>query len=136
MTARRRPAAWGAGAWFGCQVGGTAWLATGAVEMAQSAPSLATAWAVLCVAANGLGTWLWRRHRSGHPRAGQLILLACGVAGLVALVALDVVRPAGAESGAPAVAYLVVLGVPAILVAVAAPRRLPPPDAATGTAAQ
>ena len=122
--ATQSPTRWPAGAWFGCQLGGTAWLITGAAEMTQSAPRVATAWALLCVAANCLGAWLWRRHRSGHPRAGQLMLLACGVAGSVALTALDVVRPPGAEAGVPTAGYLVVAA-PLLLIAALARRRFP-----------
>ncbi len=118
----RPPTRWPAGAWFGCQLGGTAWLITGVIEMAQSAPRLATTWAVLGVAANGLGAWLWRRHQSGRPGADRLMLLACGAAGLVALTALDVIRPPGAEAGAPTAGYLVV-AVPLLLIAALACRR-------------
>lgn len=128
MTTRQRlavptaPACWPVGAWFGCQVGGTAWLLTGAAGMAWAAPPVAAVWVAAFAVANGLGTWLWRRQRSGRTPSAPLMLLACGAAGLTALVALDVARPA-AGARVPVMAYLLVPGVPSLLAGLATLHR-------------
>ncbi|OWK45410.1 hypothetical protein [Fimbriiglobus ruber] len=114
---QRVPKRWPAGAWFGAQVGTTAWLVTGAVEMATTAPWLAVLWLAVFAVANFLGTWLWRRHRLGQPSTDLLLLAVCEAAGLIAVVSFVVARPAGvAEAGVPSVVYLALLVLPAVAV--------------------
>jgi hypothetical protein len=66
----------------------------GAVVLAPHAPEVAGIWVVGFVVANAIGAWLWRRRDRLRPYpALQALLLVCGVDGLLALVALHVLRP-------------------------------------------
>ncbi len=84
---------WNRGGWFGGQFGGTAWLLpTGLVAFYQ-APLLGIIWLSIFSIVNALGFWLWHRRDRIEPfRAIILLLLACTIGGLLALVSLDILR--------------------------------------------
>ena len=85
---------WNKGGWFGSQLGGTAWMLVGSVVLFPPAPEVAGIWIACFAVANGIGSWMWRRRERIRPYpALQSLLLACGVSGLTALVALHVLRP-------------------------------------------
>jgi len=85
---------WNRGGWFGSQFGSTVWMVVGAIGLAPHAPEITIPWLACFAATNGLGTWLWRRRDRLQPYpAMQVLLLACGVAGLIALAALHLLRP-------------------------------------------
>lgn len=113
-SATPTPDRWHAGAWFGTQLGCTLWVLVAAIGTAPSAPGAAGVVLAAFLAANVSGAWLWRRHRLGHRSAGPLMLLACGSAGLVALVAADAIRSPGAAR-IPVGVYALVLGLPIVL---------------------
>ncbi len=88
---------WNLGAWFGSQLGGTAWMLVGAAILAFQAPAAAAAWLACFAVANGLGTWMWQQRDRLRPSpALQLLVLIVGCSGLLALAALDALRPEGA----------------------------------------
>jgi hypothetical protein len=88
---------WNTGAWFGSQLGGTAWMLVGAAVLALQAPAVAAVWLACFALANALATWLWRQRDRLRPYAAlQLLVLMVGGGGLLALVALDALRPADA----------------------------------------
>src|SRR5579871_2566901 len=88
---------WNLGAWLGGQLGGTAWMLVGAAILAFEAPAAAAAWLVCFAMANALGAWMWRQRDRLRPYAAlQLLVVVVGGCGLLALVALDVLRPEGA----------------------------------------
>lgn len=86
--ARRGPGAfqWSQGAWFGSQIGGTAWLLTGAVQSPGPVPGLRFVWigAFLLVNAIGLALW-WRRDRLAPFPALLVLLASCALAATLAL---------------------------------------------------
>jgi hypothetical protein len=85
---------WNGGGWFGGQVGGTAWLLVGAVVLAAHAPGVAAVWLACFAVANAICYALWvRRDRNRPFPAVPAELLVCGAAGLLALIALQVMRP-------------------------------------------
>ena len=85
---------WNTVAWFGGQIGSTAWMLVGALVLAREAPEVAAAWLLGFTSANAIGTWLWSRRRRLRPFPGVLIgFLVCGLSGLFALSALHVLRP-------------------------------------------
>jgi hypothetical protein len=108
---------WNAGGWFGSQLGGTCWLLVGAVVLAPRAPGVAAVWLAGFVVANAIGSWLWRRRDRLRPYpALQLLLLACGLSGLPAWLAVNALRPDLAGlMGWPRRGYLVLLIVPALM---------------------
>src|SRR5262245_46475601 len=80
---------WNAGGWFGSQVGGTAWMLTGALEFARRAPSVSVGLMLLFAATNALGLGLWcRRDRVSPFAAIMILLLACGAGLLATLLAI------------------------------------------------
>jgi ABC-type phosphate transport system permease subunit len=84
---------WNRGGWFGSQLGGTAWMLVGAVVLVPHAPEVAGVWLACFAVANAIGSGMWwHRDRLRPYPALQALLLVCGVAGLVALVALHVLR--------------------------------------------
>jgi ABC-type phosphate transport system permease subunit len=85
---------WNLGAWFGGQIGGTAWMLVGAVVLAPHAPEVAGVWLACFAVANAIGSWLWWCRDSLRPYPSlQALLSACGVSSVIALVALHVLRP-------------------------------------------
>ena len=108
---------WNAGGWFGSQVGCTAWLLTGAVFLAPLAPRNAACWLACFVIANGIGTWLWSSRGWIRPYlAIQLLLLVCGICGLVAFSSLDMTRPDVVRTvGERRQGYLALLILPALM---------------------
>ena len=85
---------WNRGGWFGSQLGGTAWMLVGAVVLVPHAPEVAGVWLAGVAVANAIGSWMWwRRDRLRPYPALRALLLVCGVDGLMALVALHVLRP-------------------------------------------
>src|SRR4051794_27734348 len=85
---------WNMGGWFGPQLGGTAWMLVGAVVLVPHTPEVAGVWLACFAVANAIGSWLWwRRDRLRPYPALQVLLLACGINGLLALVALHLLRP-------------------------------------------
>jgi hypothetical protein len=85
---------WNTVAWFGGQVGCTAWMLVGAAMLAREAREVAVVWAACFCAANAAGSRLWSRRRRLRPfPAIQIGFLVCGVSGVLALVTLHVRRP-------------------------------------------
>jgi hypothetical protein len=81
---------WNGGAWFGCQIGGTAWMLTASVAYVWQAPWLGVLFLLAFAGVNVLGVWLWRhRSRLRFFRRVQLMTLLCGGLALLALVAFD-----------------------------------------------
>lgn len=107
---------WPVGAWFGTQVGSTVWMLTGALSLAVTAPAVAAAFAGCFAVVNAVGVWLWLRHdRVGQYAAAQLMLLACGVGSLAALLTFDFAGPAVVGEPLPGKAYLILLVFPAVM---------------------
>ncbi|MFO0810484.1 MAG: hypothetical protein U0746_17805 [Gemmataceae bacterium] len=108
---------WNAGGWFGGQLGGTAWLFVGAVVLVPSAIGVAVVWLACFTVANVVGAWLWfRRDRIRAYPAIQLLLVTCGVSGLVAWLALDALGSDAARVlASPRQGYLAMLIVPAMM---------------------
>jgi hypothetical protein len=100
---------WNTVAWFGGQIGSTAWMLAGAAILAWEAPEVAIVWLACFFAANAAGAYVWSRRRRLRPfPAMQMGFLGCGASGLIALVALHllrpglrVTRPAGVQLGDP-----------------------------------
>jgi hypothetical protein len=100
---------WNTVAWFGGQIGCTAWMLVGAAILAPEAREVAVAWVACFLAANAAGSYVWSRRRRLRPfPAIQIGFLVCGASGLMALVALYVLRPgllvtrpAGVQLGDP-----------------------------------
>jgi len=85
---------WNRGGWFGTQLGGSAWLLTGAVALALNAPVAALLWSFCFVVANFIGTLLWRRRHILRPHTAlQLLLMVSGLLGLVAVCVLQLLVP-------------------------------------------
>jgi hypothetical protein len=108
---------WSTGAWFGGQLGGTSWLLVGAAVLAPRAPLVAVVWFLGFAIANALGVWLWwRRDRiRAHP-ALQLLLLVCGITGVIAWAVLEVSRPDVVRSlGWPSQGHRMLLIVPGLM---------------------
>ena len=108
---------WNAGGWFGSQCGGTSWLLVGAAVLAPRAPVVAVVWFAGFVVANAVGAWLWRRRDRLRPHTAiQLLLLVCGLSGLLAWLTLDGLRPDVVPlTGWPRRWYLALLVVPALM---------------------
>lgn len=85
---------WNKGAWFGGQIGCTAWLLpTGLILLVQR-PFIGILWLSVFLAINGFGFSLWkRRDRLSIFLALQMLLFACGIGGLMALGALYFLAP-------------------------------------------
>src|SRR5947207_15960007 len=81
---------WNTGAWFGMQLGSTAWMLLAAAWMAPLAPAVAAV-GLLCFAlANAFGTWLWhRRDRLAPHPAIQVLTLSVSGSGLLLLLTFD-----------------------------------------------
>lgn len=91
---------WNTGGWFGALVGGTSWLLVGAVFMVPRAPLLAAWWGACFLAANAVGFEMWRRRDRLRPYpAIQALMATCGVAGLLAVVALHAFGPDAVKLG-------------------------------------
>lgn len=125
------------GAWFGPQLGGTAWLITGAVEFGAAAPRIALAWVACFAVANAAGTWLWFRCRRGQfrPLRGlQVLILLIGIVGLAAFAILDRAAPPAVRAmGNPRDGYrLLLVGVPLLVLMLALVDRTPVPHAPAG----
>jgi FtsH-binding integral membrane protein len=112
---------WNSGAWFGGQLGATAWLAVGAGVLASQSGAMAAIWLTCFLIANAIGTLLWRNRGRIRPYpAIQWLLLVSGVCGLIAWSSLTVNHPdlakhlnlAGAD---PRRGYFAFLIVPALM---------------------
>jgi hypothetical protein len=90
-TAERvRPFHWNAGAWFGSQLGGTAWMLVGSGVLLMSSFLASSVWAGSFVLANALGLTLWaNRGRLGMYAALQILLIGIGLVGLASMAAAD-----------------------------------------------
>jgi hypothetical protein len=108
---------WNEGGWFGSQIGGTSWLLVGAAMLAPVAPAIAVVWLACYAFANAVGIWLWRRRTRVRPHTAiQLLLLVCGISGLLAWLALDRLRPEVVLlMGWPRHGYRMLLIVPALM---------------------
>ncbi len=85
---------WNMGAWFGGQIGGTAWMLVGTVVLASHAPEVAAIWGLGFVLVNALGIWLWgHRDRFRPYPALQVLMLVCGIQSVIALTTLHLLRP-------------------------------------------
>jgi hypothetical protein len=85
---------WNRGAWFGGQIGGTAWLIPAGLIFLAKIPIVGIVWLGIFAAINAIGYRLWsRRDRLNPYHAIQILLVACGIGGLCALGALVVLRP-------------------------------------------
>jgi hypothetical protein len=81
---------WQAGAWFGSQLGGTAWLLVAALVAAPQSPSSAAVLLGCGLAANLVGCLLWvQRARLDPYRAFQVLVAAVVLAGAAATRWLD-----------------------------------------------
>jgi hypothetical protein len=86
---RVSPFGWNTGAWFGCQIGGTAWLLLGSITMLQS-PIVGLVWSCAFALANGFGLALWaRRGRLGMYAAIQVFLLALAALSVASIAVAD-----------------------------------------------
>ena len=85
---------WNRGAWFGSQIGGTAWMLTAFAAYVWQIPWIGLSFLMGFVSSNALGLWLWR-HRSHLRffRSIQLMTLVCGGLALLALLAFDFLAP-------------------------------------------
>jgi len=85
---------WNTVAWFGGQIGCTGWMPVGAAMLAWEAPEVAVVWVACFLAASAAGFYVWSRRRRLRPfPAMQIGFLVCGASGLIALVALHLLRP-------------------------------------------
>jgi hypothetical protein len=85
---------WNRAAWFGGQIGTTAWLLVGSAVLAREAREVAVVWLACFLAANAVGSSLWSRRRRLRPfPAIQIGFLVCGLSGVLALVSLHILRP-------------------------------------------
>jgi hypothetical protein len=76
---------WQAGAWFGSQLGGTAWLLLAALAIASRSPGSAAVLLACGVSANLVGCLLWTaRARLDPYRAFQVLTAAVVLAGMAA----------------------------------------------------
>jgi hypothetical protein len=85
---------WNTVAWFGGQIGCTAWMLAGAAILAWEAREVAAVWAACFLTANAAGSSVWSRRRRLRPFvAVQIGFVVCGSSGLIALVAFHLLRP-------------------------------------------
>ncbi len=85
---------WSTGGWFGSQLGCTAWMLAGATLFVMQAWDVTVIWLICFATANAIGTWLWsRRDRLRPYLALQLLLIVCGINGLIAMTTLYLMRP-------------------------------------------
>jgi hypothetical protein len=57
-------------------------------------PPVGIIWIIIYSMINALGFWMWNRRDRIEPyRAIQMLLVACGVGGLIAIGALDLLHP-------------------------------------------
>ena len=85
---------WNVGGWFGTQLGGTAWLAAGAVVLMSHSFAISFVWLACFALANAIGFAFWTRRTVIAPfKAIQFLILVLGLAGLVAWFSLAQFRP-------------------------------------------
>ena len=84
---------WNAGGWFGAQIGSTCWIAICAALLVPHDLAIASAAFGLFVAANLVGTALWRARDRVSAYSGMNILLI--VIGATSLAAVFVIDSAG-----------------------------------------
>jgi hypothetical protein len=78
---------WGAGSWFGTQIGATLWIALLGLLMLGQGRAAGAVVLALALAVNGLGVLLWSRRATREPYPSiQLLLGSSGVAGLVSVL--------------------------------------------------
>lgn len=81
---------WNGGAWFGAQLGGTAWMLGVGIMVIGRAPGLAAVLLVCAGFSNAVGLALWRsRHRLRPYPALQGLVVTIGMATLCSLVYAD-----------------------------------------------
>lgn len=90
---------WNTGGWFGGQLGGTLWILVGAATLVPESPGVAAWWALCFASANAVGLAMWRRDRLRPFPAIQALQAACGLAGLLAVVALHAFGPDSVKLG-------------------------------------
>jgi hypothetical protein len=84
---------WNTGGWFGSQVGGTAFMLTGAIWLTLFAPLVGLIWLAGFVVCNAVGIGLWRRRARIAPFTAMAILLATIlVVGLLELSTIDLLH--------------------------------------------
>lgn len=87
---------WNRGAWFGSQLGGTAWIFVGAIALARQSFLVAMGWLACGVIANAVGFGLWSLRDRIRPYAAiQLLLLTIGLCALFAFGFVDLFVPEG-----------------------------------------
>lgn len=104
------------GAWFGAQLGSTAWMLLAAAWMAPLAPAVAAVGLLCFILPNALGTWLWRRRdrMAPHPAFLLLMLLISG-SGLLLLLTFDWFWPAAVPRESLWSGYVILLVVPVVM---------------------
>src|SRR5579883_2046500 len=109
---------WNTGAWFGAQLGSTAWMLLAAAWVAPLAPAV-VAVGLLCFAvANALGAWLWRlRDRLASYPAFLMLTLVIGGTGLFLLLTFEWFWPAAVSRESLGAGYAVLLGLPVLMAA-------------------
>ena len=85
---------WNRGGWFGGQVGATLWLLLLGATLLAKGHGVGAVALLLGLAANGVGVALWRRRDRMEPYpAIQLMIGACGLAALLAVLAVSLSDP-------------------------------------------
>jgi len=84
----RRGFRWGAGSWFGTQLGATVWIPLlGVLMLVQGRTTTGAAVVGLGLLANAVGLFLWMRRDTREPYpAFQILLGASAVAGLLSVL--------------------------------------------------
>ncbi|WZO98852.1 hypothetical protein EP7_000443 [Isosphaeraceae bacterium EP7] len=81
---------WIGGAWFGGQLGGTAWMLTAFATYVWQIPWLGLLFLSAFLGINAAGIWIWRnRGRFRFFRSIQLMILVCGGLALLSIAAFD-----------------------------------------------
>ena len=74
------------GGWFGGQIGGSAWLLPTGLILLFQFEILGIIWLSIFAAIQVIGFWMWnRRDRLDPFRSIQVLLIACGIGGLLAI---------------------------------------------------
>jgi hypothetical protein len=101
---------WGAGSWFGTQIGATLWLVLLGLLMLGQGRTTGAVVLALALAVNGLGVFLWSRRATREPYPSIQLLL--GSSGIVGLISVLLASPGStAESG-----FQIVPSLPTLLV--------------------
>ena len=85
---------WNAGGWFGGLLGGTAYLLVGGVAFFSQHTLLSAIWLSCFATALSIGVFVWARRVTLAPYpAMQVLLLACGLSGAIAIIAALCMAP-------------------------------------------